>query len=250
MPVGVIKIRKEDNHVEWFNPYAELILPRKTGEFDQKNCAKLSMLVWIWTASMQILQASATLWMWLQPGLFYFFDASTEYKATSNLVGSRPVIGIISVDNYDELEDSLSDSQVSQVNSFGPVCIWICPWAFHLLPSGNHGSLLPLYGLFRFEGLIESKFSLIDKFREEAKQLDLPPDPQYRYGLRGGQHQQIGQLALQKSQYGRGPGGVTRWWSRKMMRQAAYFLWVEALPLLWSGPGPVLGLWWRLFRIN
>ena len=34
MPVGVIKIRKEDNHVEWFNPYAELIFSTEDGQFD------------------------------------------------------------------------------------------------------------------------------------------------------------------------------------------------------------------------
>ncbi len=51
-------------------------------------------------------------------GLFYFFDASTEYTATNSLIGSRPVIGIISVDNYDELENSVTDFQISQVNSF------------------------------------------------------------------------------------------------------------------------------------
>ena len=32
------------------------------------------------------------------------FDASSEYEATSEFVTTRPVIGIISVDNYDDLE--------------------------------------------------------------------------------------------------------------------------------------------------
>src|SRR3712207_6359068 len=41
MPVGVIKIRKEDNHVEWFNPYAELIFAQENGEFDQKKLREI-----------------------------------------------------------------------------------------------------------------------------------------------------------------------------------------------------------------
>ena len=34
------------------------------------------------------------------------------------LVTTRPVIGIISVDNYDDLEDVISDSDISNINSF------------------------------------------------------------------------------------------------------------------------------------
>ena len=30
----------------------------------------------------------------------------------------RPVIGIISIDNYDDVTDDLSDAEVSQINSF------------------------------------------------------------------------------------------------------------------------------------
>ena len=37
----------------------------------------------------------------------------SEYEATSELVTTRPVIGIISVDNYDDLEDVVSDSDIS-----------------------------------------------------------------------------------------------------------------------------------------
>ena len=51
-------------------------------------------------------------------GFFYFFDVSGEYEATVELVTSRPVIGIVSVDNYDDLEDETSESDISHINSF------------------------------------------------------------------------------------------------------------------------------------
>ena len=34
------------------------------------------------------------------------------------IVTTRPVIGIISIDNYDDLEDVISDSDISNTNSF------------------------------------------------------------------------------------------------------------------------------------
>ena len=51
-------------------------------------------------------------------GVLYFFDVSGEYEATVELVTSRPVIGIVSVDNYDDLEDETSESDISHINSF------------------------------------------------------------------------------------------------------------------------------------
>ena len=42
-------------------------------------------------------------------GVLYFL-MSGEYEATVELVTSRPVIGIVSVDNYDDLEDETSES--------------------------------------------------------------------------------------------------------------------------------------------
>ena len=199
MPVGVIKIRKEDNHVEWFNPYAELIFAQENGEFDQK---KLREIVEVGLdKDRQYADFSGKRYavhVDYSQGLFYFFDASTEYKATSSLVGSRPVIGIISVDNYDELEDSLSDSQVSQVNSF--LAQFVSEFAHEYSIYYRRGTMDRFY-LFTdysvLEGLIENKFSLIDKFREEAKGLDLALTLSIGMAYGEGQHQQIGQLALQ-----------------------------------------------------
>ncbi|MGD6613453.1 hypothetical protein VXM49_22700, partial [Xanthomonas citri pv. citri] len=107
-------------------------------------------------------------------GLFYFFDASTEYSATNSLIGSRPVIGIISVDNYDELEDAVTDSQISQVNSF--LAQFVSEFCHDYGIYYRRGTMDRFYFFTDYavlEKLIENKFSVIDKFREEAKKLDL-----------------------------------------------------------------------------
>lgn len=199
MPVGVIKISKEDNHVEWFNPYAELIFAQENGEFDQK---KLREIVEV---GLDEDRAYATfsdkryaVHVDYNQGLFYFFDASTEYIATSNLVGSRPVIGIISVDNYDELEDSLSDSQISQVNSF--LAQFVSEFANENEIYYRRGTMDRFYFFTDYavlERLIENKFSVIDKFREEAKNLELALTLSIGLAYGDGNHQQIGQVALQ-----------------------------------------------------
>ena len=120
MPVGVIKLDLSSGEVEWFNPYAELILTNEVGEID------VALIQTIIKASVGNPGSYATLgerlairFIWTRYLVFfYFFDVSGEYEATVELVTSRPVIGIVSVDNYDDLEDATSESDISHINSF------------------------------------------------------------------------------------------------------------------------------------
>ncbi|MER0122142.1 DHH family phosphoesterase [Streptococcus sp. ZJ93] len=198
MPVGVIKI-SEDNQVEWFNPYAELLFVKEDGEFDQR---KLREMIDVGLDEdrtyVTIADKRYAVYVDFEQGLFYFFDASTEYYATSNLIGSRPAIGIISVDNYDELEDIYSDSQISQINSF--LAQFVSDFANENGIYYRRGTMDRFYFFTDYavlEGLIEDKFSVINRFREEAKQMELALTLSIGIAYGASNHQQIGQVALQ-----------------------------------------------------
>ncbi|MGT2715989.1 DHH family phosphoesterase [Streptococcus respiraculi] len=199
MPVGVIKVRLEDNQVEWFNPYAELLFVKEDGEFDQRKLREIidtgldEDRTYVTVADKRY-----AVYVDFEQGLFYFFDASTEYYATSNLIGSRPVIGIISVDNYDELEDIYSDSQISQVNSF--LAQFVSDFANENGIYYRRGTMDRFYFFTDYavlERLIEDKFSVINRFREEAKQLDLALTLSMGIAYGPNNHHKIGQVALQ-----------------------------------------------------
>lgn len=199
MPVGVIKVHLKDNQVEWFNPYAELLFVKEDGDFDQQKLREVidagldEDRTYVMVADKRY-----AVYVDFEQGLFYFFDASTEYYATSNLIGSRPVIGIISVDNYDELEDIFSDSQISQVNSF--LAQFVSDFANENGIYYRRGTMDRFYFFTDYavlERLIEDKFSVINRFREEAKQLDLALTLSMGIAYGVNNHQQIGQIALQ-----------------------------------------------------
>ncbi|HEL1586491.1 TPA: DHH family phosphoesterase [Streptococcus suis] len=199
MPVGVIKVRMDSNQVEWFNPYAELIFAQENGTFDQK---KLREIIDVGLDQDRIYANFSgkryAVNVDFEQGLFYFFDASTEYKATTHLIGSRPVIGIISVDNYDELEDNFTDSQISQVNSF--LAQFVSDFCHEYDIYYRRGTMDRFYFFTDYgvlESLIESKFSVIDKFREKAKNLELALTLSMGLAYGDGNHHQIGQVALQ-----------------------------------------------------
>lgn len=198
MPVGVIKLDLSSGEIEWFNPYAELILTNEVGEID------VVLIQTIIKASVGNPGSYATLGetrysvhMDKVSGVLYFFDVSGEYEATVELVTSRPVIGIVSVDNYDDLEDETSESDISHINSF--VANFVSEFA------GKHAMFSRRVSMDRFylftdytvlEGLMNDKFSVIDSFREESKQRQLPLTLSMGFSYGDGNHDEIGKVAL------------------------------------------------------
>lgn len=198
MPVGVIKLDLSSGDVEWFNPYAELILTNEVGEID------VALIQTIIKASVGNPGSYATLGetrysvhMDKVSGVLYFFDVSGEYEATVELVTSRPVIGIVSIDNYDDLEDKTSESDISHINSF--VANFVSEFAekdsmFSRRVSMDRFYLFTDYTVL--EGLMNDKFSVIDAFREESKQRQLPLTLSMGFSYGDGNHDEIGKVAL------------------------------------------------------
>ena len=198
MPVGVLKLDLSSGEVEWFNPYAELILTTEEGEID------VDLIQTIIKASVgnpgsyaNLGETRYAVHMDKVSGVLYFFDVSGEYEATVELVTSRPVIGVISVDNYDDLEDATSESDISHINSF--VANFVSGFASKYAMFSRRMGMDRFY-LFTdytvLEGLMNDKFSVIDAFREEAKQRQLPLTLSMGFSYGDGNHDEIGKVAL------------------------------------------------------
>ncbi len=115
-------------------------------------------------------------------------------EATVELVASRPVIGVISVDNYDDLEDATSDSDISHINSFVANLFQnLLASMLRFLPCGD-GSLYVFTDYTVLEELMNDKFSvtgiLFEKNQTEAS------TPNFKYGIfyGDGNHEEIGKL--------------------------------------------------------
>ena len=198
MPVGVIKLNMANMEIEWFNPYAELILTTEDGEI---NPTQIQEIIKAAFSSLGIYanigEKRYAVHLDKTSGVVYFFDVSGEYEATVELVTSRPAIGIISVDNYDDLETETSESDISNINSF--VANFVAEFA------GRYKMFSRRVGMDRFylftdytvlEHLMQDKFSMIDSFREEAKQRNLPLTMSMGLSYGDGDHESIGKVAL------------------------------------------------------
>ena len=198
MPVGVIKLNMANMEIEWFNPYAELILTTEDGEI---NPTQVQEIIKAAFSSLGIYanigEKRYAVHLDKTSGVVYFFDVSGEYEATIELVTSRPAIGVISVDNYDDLENETSESDISNINSF--VANFVAEFA------GRYKMFSRRVGMDRFylftdytvlEHLMQDKFSMIDSFREEAKQRNLPLTMSMGLSYGDGDHESIGKVAL------------------------------------------------------
>ena len=198
MPVGVIKLNMANMEIEWFNPYAELILTTEDGEI---NPTQIQEIIKAAFSSLGIYanigEKRYAVHLDKTSGVVYFFDVSGEYEATVELVTSRPAIGIISEDNYDDLENETSESDISNINSF--VANFVAEFA------GRYKMFSRRVGMDRFylftdytvlEHLMQDKFSMIDSFREEAKQRNLPLTMSMGLSYGDGDHESIGKVAL------------------------------------------------------
>ena len=198
MPVGVVKLNMESSEIEWFNPYAELMLTTEDGEINHSQVQEIFKTA-ISSPGIyaNVGEKRYAVHLDNKSGVLYFFDVSGEYEATEELVTSRPVIGVISIDNYDDLEDETSDSDISHINSF--VANFVAKFTGKYQMFSRRVTMDRFY-LFTdytvLEQLMQDKFSVIDTFREEAKQRDLPLTMSMGLSYGDGDHEGIGKVAL------------------------------------------------------
>ena len=84
MPVGVVKVDPASGNVEWFNPYAELILTNEDGEFDVDLLQKITKTPLEGGGSYATIgDTKYSVYLDHASSVFYFFDASSEYEATT-----------------------------------------------------------------------------------------------------------------------------------------------------------------------
>lgn len=199
MPVGVIKFNPTASEIDWYNPYSQLIFSnQETGHFDTQVVLDLINDHKDGTPSRTITigEARYNSYLDFDAGVFYFFDASQAGNVSEKALKKRPVIGIISVDNYDDLTDNMADADVSSINSF--VANFIARFA------EEHAIFYRRVAMDRFyfftdyatlETLMTTKFDILGRFREEARGYGLSLTLSMGVAFGKGHHDQIGVIA-------------------------------------------------------
>lgn len=197
MPVGVVRFDETSKAISWFNPYAELVFTTDSGQVDA-----LAMETFVINSLNRPVNSTFSLsgkdyTVYWDKEILYFFDVTVSDQLRQRL-DFQSVIGLISVDNYDEVTDDLSDAQISQINSF--VADFIANFAqerqmFYRRLASDRFLFFTDYQVL--QELMANKFDILEEFRKTAqdKELSLTLSIGASYGR--GDYDQLGSLANQ-----------------------------------------------------
>jgi c-di-AMP phosphodiesterase-like protein len=170
MPIGVLRYSEFDYTPEWFNPYVDIIF---SNDEDKLEADKIKEIVQdIDDQGMQYLsvgQKKYAIKVDHKKKLLYFIDATSEVVAKTITRESRPVIGIISVDNYDDTTDLISDSSRTIINNFIATKIDAFSNKYNVYISRYNASRYYIYtNYLTLKQIMDDKFKFVNVFREEA----------------------------------------------------------------------------------
>lgn len=198
MPVGIVFFNPQDAEVSWYNPYAALILTNDVGEFDKKRVFDLVKTRESGSLgqTFEVRDKKFSLSLDLQSGVLYFFEGLSLAQRSYDLTDFSPVIGTISVDNYDDVTASLTDAETSQINSF--VANFISLFAqnrqlFYRRVDMDRYYFFTDYAVL--SDLMTNKFAILDEFRKQASEKSLALTLSMGIAFGGNNHYELGHLA-------------------------------------------------------
>lgn len=202
MPVGVVLFSNQFDKVEWFNPYAQLIFSDlETGQFQEEKLiqflAEFNHQSGTYTMRVEDTSYRAQLDRSAQLLYFYEYAEAPMINQEVEVSDQSPVIGILSIDNYDDAMSELSDADVSQTNSF--IADIISEFATQYRIFYRRVDMDRFYIMTDYqtlEKLVTDEFSILKIFRtaSQERQLPLTLSLGIAYGTQN--HQEIGALAL------------------------------------------------------
>jgi c-di-AMP phosphodiesterase-like protein len=178
MPIGILLVN-ENFDIEWANPYMTSTLEYDTliGESLYSLSDEFHTLV----KSDEIKDMTITLgdrkyrvYYRADDRLFYLFDITEQVEIETLYYADRTVIGILFIDNYDELSQGMDDQTRSNLNSL--VTSLVNEW------GANHGIFVKRISSDRFlavfnESILKdlelSKFAILDDLREVTSKDNL-----------------------------------------------------------------------------
>ena len=119
-------------------------------------------------------------------GMLHFADLTDLYQVRDEYIRSRPVVGIILVDNFDELTRSMSESAISNMNA--KINAAITSWAesFHgMLRRLEKNRYLLVFEKRDLASAKKGKFSLLEQVHEITGPAGMPATISFGMGVDG-----------------------------------------------------------------
>jgi c-di-AMP phosphodiesterase-like protein len=166
MPVGIVRFNKKTKKKIWMNPFAEYIITSNNEIISKReirqfiNQDKINNHFWI------IGNKKYYFYLYEQEGLIYFFDVTNEQNLKEKLIKNQSALGVISVDNYDDITEKMDEKEMANLNSYltSKITDWLkSQYAFSRKLTSEKYIFIAQYA--HLKKMIEKKFDLLDKVR-------------------------------------------------------------------------------------
>ncbi|MFV0556899.1 MAG: DHH family phosphoesterase [Lactovum sp.] len=186
LPVAIIRFNSKDYQAEWYNKYSEFIFNSNEKEIDA-NLIKEILEKKEESSLYQFSERYYRITIDDKKSILYLQDVTTEKESKINLGDRRPIIGVISIDNYDEQTDTLTEGEKSIINSFIATFLEDFALSKKMYLRRQTAERFIFFSYYQvLSSMMENNFvSLIDEFRKQAteKNLNLSLSVGISYGV-------------------------------------------------------------------
>ncbi|NMD72481.1 DHH family phosphoesterase [Bacillus sp. DNRA2] len=211
MPIGIMLIN-DDYCIEWTNPFlasffqedrlvgrslydvADILIPLIKQEVDTE-------IITLHERKLRVIHKR-------EERLLYFFDVTEQTEIEKMYRDERTVIGIIFLDNYDELTQGMDDQAKSSINNL--VTALLNSWAKEngvFLKRVSSERFIAVFNEHILQFLEKGKFTVLDEVRESTSKQNVPLTLSIGVGTGVSSLPELGSLAQSSLDLALGRGG-------------------------------------------
>ncbi|GAA4076670.1 DHH family phosphoesterase [Amphibacillus indicireducens] len=212
MPVGIL-LYNDHYEVDWINPYLNQFANEGTFVGDRLDVFSKTLITAIKENQSKVDfylgERHFNVLIKKEERLLYFFDQTKQIEIQHDYHNIQPVIGIIFLDNYDEITQAMDDTAKSQVNS--NVTAILNQWSSHFgiyLKRVSQDRFLAIFNRQILVELEKSKFEILDEVRDlVSDNKNIPLTISFGIGYQVDDLPELGKLAQSSLDLALGRGG-------------------------------------------
>ncbi len=212
MPIGIL-LYSEEYEIEWTNPYVNSLSDEETLVGHDLNIISEDLIPAIKEQKDEFwFEHDARHFQAIikrDERLIYFFDQTDQVELETLYRNEKTVLGIIFLDNYEEVTQGMDDTSKSQLNS--QMTSLLNQWSSEhniYLKRTSQERFLAVMNLEILDGLEKTKFGVLDEVREMITDKNIPLTISIGIGIgKSSSLREIGELAQSSLDLALGRGG-------------------------------------------
>ncbi|MCF6139100.1 DHH family phosphoesterase [Pseudalkalibacillus berkeleyi] len=211
MPIGII-LYNDQYKIDWTNPYLTTIIEQESFIGNSLNLISEELIPFIKGEEkeeiIKVNKRKYRVYLKREERLLYFSDVTEQVETEQLYDEEQTVMGLIFLDNYDEVTQGMNDQVRSNINS--KVTSILNQWA------NNYGIFLKRTSSERFVAVLnqrilsdleKTKFALLDEVRDLTSKQNIPLTLSIGLGSGSAHLPDLGQLAQSSLDLALGRGG-------------------------------------------